>query len=128
MIFDFFNSFTLFFISIFLFFITFIIDLYYDLCFIFYISKLLILYFFKIKFIFFIFENLKILFSFFKQTKFFNMLWLCLISFLIFIFIVLVRIVTPRFKIETLSKLGWTYGLIILVLSVLFFFFGYFNF
>jgi len=128
MIFDFFNSFTLFFITIFLFFITLIVDLYYDLCFLFYISKLLILNFFKIKFVFFIFENLKMLFSFFKQTKFFNMLWLCLISFLIFIFIVLVRIVTPRFKIETLSKLGWTYGLIILVLSVLFFFFGYFNF
>jgi len=106
MIFDFFNSFTLFFITIFLFFITLIIDLYYDLCFLFYISKLLILNFFKIKFVFFIFENLKMLFSFFKQTKFFNMLWLCLISFLIFIFIVLVRIVTPRFKIETLSKLG----------------------
>jgi|LauGreDrversion4_2_1035121.scaffolds.fasta_scaffold187307_2 hypothetical protein len=128
MLFDLLNSIYIFLISIFYLFYFFISNHYYDLILIFCFFKLSIMSYFSFNFLILIYNNIKILFLFFKQTKFFNMIWLCLLSFLIFIFIVLVRIVTPRFKLESLSKLGWTYGLIILVLCVIFFFIGYFNF
>lgn len=46
------------------------------------------------------------LFHYLYQVNFFNFLILCIFSFLIFIIVVLVRITTPRFKFESLSKLG----------------------
>jgi NADH:ubiquinone oxidoreductase subunit H len=45
---------------------------------------------------------------------------------LVFVVVVIIRIATPRFKIESLTKLGWSYGLIIIVIGFLFFLLGYF--
>jgi hypothetical protein len=61
-----------------------------------------------------------------KQSRFYNLIWTCIISFIIFLFVVLIRIATPRFKLESLSKLGWMYGLLIIFLAILFFYIGYF--
>jgi len=43
---------------------------------------------------------------YFRQSRSYNLICSCLFSFLIFILIVIVRVSTPRFKFESLSKLG----------------------
>lgn len=69
--------------------------------------------------------NFLYIINYFQQLSFYNLLFLCFFSFLIFILTVLVRIVTPRYKFESLSKLGWTYGLIIIIFAFLLFFLGF---
>ena len=42
----------------------------------------------------------------------------CLKCLFVFLLIVLVRVTTPKFKMETLTKLGWLYSLVFVLLVV----------
>ena len=90
------------------------------------------IYFLLIYFSKYIYENFIFIFGcflyllkFFQQSRFYSSFLLALASLFIFLIVVLVRIATPRFKIESLTKLGWTYGLLILLLCIIFYLIGF---
>lgn len=63
-----------------------------------------------------------------KNSAILTFLVLCLKSFVIFILIVSIRIATPRFKIESLTKIGWLYCLLFILICLAFYIAGFFFF
>ena len=58
----------------------------------------------------------KLCFGLQQMTSLTLIIVLCLKCLFVFLLVVLVRVTVPRFKIETLSKLGWLYSLFFLFL------------
>lgn len=58
----------------------------------------------------------------------FLLIQIALLSLFVFIKVIVMRTTVPRFKLETLTKLGWSYGLIIILVALLGFFIGYYWF
>lgn len=79
-------------------------------------------------FFFTISNSLLLYYSILKNSAILIFLTLCIKSFVIFIIIVSIRIATPRFKIESLTKIGWLYCLLFILICLLMFIAGYFFF
>lgn len=73
-------------------------------------------------------NSLLLYYSITKNSAILIFLVLCVKSFVIFIIIVSIRIATPRFKIESLTKIGWLYCLLFILVCLLMFVAGYFFF
>ena len=71
-----------------------------------YVTLLLSFFFYKLV--------LVIGFFFFKVSGLKSLL-IVLKSFIIFILVIVIRIVIPRYKIESLTKLGWAYSLVFIL-------------
>ena len=63
--------------------------------------------------------------SFYAKVTAYVTLSLCLKCLFVFLFIVLVRVTLPKFKMETLSKFGWFYTLLLVLLVLLVLFLGF---
>jgi hypothetical protein len=55
-------------------------------------------------------------------------IFLCLKCLFVFLLVVLVRVTTPKFKLETITKLGWLYSLALVFLVFLVYWVGFFLF
>ena len=62
-----------------------------------------------------------------KAAPMLAMVVLCLKCLVIFLAVVMVRVTVPKFKLETLSKLGWLYSLVILLCVFLVYWLGFFT-
>lgn len=72
--------------------------------------------------------NFTLYHSLLKNSTLLSFLSLCVKSFIIFVIVVVIRVATPRFKIESLTKIGWLYCLLFLLVCLLMFVSGYFFF
>ena len=52
--------------------------------------------------------------------------WVYIKCFFVFILIILVRVTMPKFKMESLSKLGWLYSLIFIFLTLCVYWLGFY--
>lgn len=75
-----------------------------------------------------VFFSFVLYYSLLKKSTLLVFLFLCFKSFFIFIIIVAIRIATPRFKIESLTKIGWLYSILFILVCLVVFFMGYFFF
>ena len=64
--------------------------------------------------------------SLFRTAPMLAMVMLCLKCLVIFLAVVMVRVTVPKFKLETLSKLGWLYSLVMLLCVFLIYWLGFF--
>lgn len=75
-----------------------------------------------------LFLSFSLYYSLLKNSAILTFLSLCFKSFIIFVLIVTIRVATPRFKIESLTKIGWLYCLLFILVCLVIYVSGYFFF